>query len=212
MDQDAPTRTNLLARRAQIKLAQSGVDMLRGKREALLSDLIDAARELQRMQDELFRRGRDATAALAMARAVRSTAEVRAAAGVGRRDLNVRVVYHPSWGVELADVEHHDIVRGAEGRGTGRVNESPHVLEAAEAAERLLEQLLTSAPAERNIRLLGEEVKQTNRRINALEERLLPRLEHSVRRIRDALEEREREEVFRLKRVKKKHEARGRAG
>ena len=52
--------------------------------------------------------------------------------------------------------------------------------------------------------MLGEEVKKTNRRINALNEYLLPKLRGEVRKISRVLEEREREDTFRLKKIKKK--------
>jgi len=81
---------------------------------------------------------------------------------------------------------------------------SAYVLEAAESAESMLEQLVRCAPIERNIQLLGEEIKKTNRRINALNEYLLPKLRGEVRTIARVLEEREREDTFRLKKIKKK--------
>ena len=49
---------------------------------------------------------------------------------------------------------------------------------------------------------LGAEIKRTTRRINALNEVVLPTLSHQVREIRLALEERDREEVFRTKRFR----------
>jgi V/A-type H+-transporting ATPase subunit D len=47
------------------------------------------------------------------------------------------------------------------------------------------------------------------RRVNALEQRLLPALQSEVDYIRAVLDQREREDIFRLKRLKKKHSARG---
>ena len=52
--------------------------------------------------------------------------------------------------------------------------------------------------------IIGEEVRKVSRRINALEEYLLPRLRDEVRNIYRVLDEREREDTFRLKRIKKK--------
>ncbi len=204
MDDLAPTRMNLLARRAQIKLAADGAGLLKGKREALLKELIARARELKVLRRELHRRGRMAVAALAMARAVNGSPELRSAAVAGRRDVDVEARLHNVWGLELADVEHAGLVRKHGERNIGQLDCCSHVLEAAEAAERLLQQLVTCAPVERNLQLLGEEVRKTTRRINALEEHLLPRLRQDVRTIARVLDEREREDVFRLKRIKKK--------
>lgn len=50
-----------------------------------------------------------------------------------------------------------------------------------------------------------EEVRKvlflTNRKVNALEHLVIPKLEKSIFTVKDALEEREREEFFRLKRT-----------
>ena len=49
----------------------------------------------------------------------------------------------------------------------------------------------------------GEEVQKTNRRVNALEQVFIPALGDQVRFIRMTLDERAREDLFRLKKVKK---------
>ena len=43
MDNVAPTRMQLLAHKASIKFAADGVQLLEGKREALLKELIERA-------------------------------------------------------------------------------------------------------------------------------------------------------------------------
>jgi len=54
-----------------------------------------------------------------------------------------------------------------------------------------------------------EEVEKTKRRVNALEFKVIPELKETEAFIRLRLEEMERENTFRLKRVKQKAEARG---
>ena len=61
------------------------------------------------------------------------------------------------------------------------------------------------APLERKMLQLADEIRKTTRRVNALEGRLLPALHEQVRYIRGVLDQREREDIFRLKRLKKKH-------
>lgn len=204
VDTTAPTRTNLLARKAQIKLATEGASLLEGKREVLLKELIARARELRSLRNELHQRGRMAVAALAIARAVRGTPEVRSASVAGRRELEVKVLREKVWGLELSDVAHADLVRTPRPRAMGQFDCSAHILEASEAAEKMLERLIECAPKESNLQILGEEVRKVSRRINALNESLLPRLRADVRRITRVLDEREREDTFRLKRIKRK--------
>lgn len=204
MDQLAPTRMNLLQRKGQIKLASDGVGLLKGKRDALLKELLDRARQLRKMRDELHARGRAANGAIAIAQAVRGTPELKSAGIASRRELNVTVLSEKVWGLSLGDVELVGIVRKMPERGMGLLDTSAHVHEAAECSESMLEQLLKCAPLERNLQVIGEEVKKVSRRINALEEYLIPKLRAEVRTIARVLDEREREDTFRLKRIKAK--------
>lgn len=207
MEGGAATRMELMSKRGQIKLASEGVSLLEGKREALLQELISRAKELRNLRNDLHRRGRRAVGSLAFARAMRSTPEVRSIGAAGRRDLALTVRTERVWGMYLGHIESANVVRTPRERGVGLLDTSAHVLEAAQSAEEMLEQLVKCAPLERNIQMLGEEVKKTNRRINALNEYLLPKLREEVRGIRRVLEEREREDIFRLKKIKMKQAA-----
>lgn len=211
LDTLTPTRMNLLQLKAQIKLAVDGVSLLKGKRDALLQELLDRARALRAMRDDLHQRGREASATLALARAVRGTPELRSAALAGRRELNIQVRTEKLWGLTLGRVNLDGIVRRANERGVGLFDSSAHLYETAEAQEQMLEQLLRCAPLERNLQIVGEEVKKVSRRINALEEYLIPKLAAEMHAIARVLDEREREDTFRLKRIKAKKAAQKRA-
>jgi V/A-type H+-transporting ATPase subunit D len=52
-----------------------------------------------------------------------------------------------------------------------------------------------------------DEIEKTKRRVNALEFKLLPELRTNQEYIEQKLEEQEREEIFRLKKIKDKKEA-----
>ncbi len=64
--------------------------------------------------------------------------------------------------------------------------------------------MLDLAPRELRLRRIGEDIRRTNRRVNALEQQLIPRLEAQARYIHQVLEERARDDVIRLKRLKQK--------
>ncbi|MCF6286072.1 MAG: V-type ATP synthase subunit D, partial [Candidatus Hydrogenedentes bacterium] len=66
MDSIAPTRMNMLLLKGQIKMASDGVGLLKGKRDALMQELLTRARQLRDMRDELHDRGRAAGDAMAM--------------------------------------------------------------------------------------------------------------------------------------------------
>ena len=59
---------------------------------------------------------------------------------------------------------------------------------------------------EMRLKRLGEEIRKASRKINALEQVLIPGLDQEISRIEVALEEREREAIGRLKRFKASRE------
>jgi V/A-type H+-transporting ATPase subunit D len=95
--------------------------------------------------------------------------------------------------------------RAADQRGSSPTGWGATAVEAARLHEEALEVLLRIASRELHLARLGEEIQATSRRINALEQLLLPALAGEAARIEGALEEREREDAVRLKRFRKRH-------
>lgn len=73
---------------------------------------------------------------------------------------------------------------------------------------RVLQSLLRLASLQTAFHLLDEVIKVTNRRVNALEYVILPRTENTINYISSELDEQDREEFFRLKKVQSKKKER----
>jgi len=89
------------------------------------------------------------------------------------------------------------------------IGTSVYIDEAAKAFENLVQTIIEAAEIETTMKKLLDEVEKTKRRVNALEFKVIPELQESEAFIRLRLEEMERENTFRLKRVKQKAEAHG---
>ena len=83
---------------------------------------------------------------------------------------------------------------------------SARIDEAAEAYEELLESIILAAEVETAMKKMLEEIETTKRRVNALEFNILPELHENKEYIEQKLEEQEREEIFRMKKIKAKKE------
>jgi len=81
-------------------------------------------------------------------------------------------------------------------------------LDAARRHEEAVEVLLAIASRELHLRRLGEEIRDTSRRINALEQLLVPRLSREAARVEAVLDGCAREDAIRLKRFRRRHPAR----
>jgi V/A-type H+-transporting ATPase subunit D len=78
----------------------------------------------------------------------------------------------------------------------------PSAYAAAQQLTESMSKLLTLAEAEARIESIAQELMLTNRKVNALERVILPKIQETLRYIEGRLEEETLEEFFRAKRVK----------
>lgn len=202
MEQVKATRAELLAKRSQIALARQGRDLLKEKRNALLRELMRTAEQVMRSGDELEQRVGEATMALAIAEALDGPEAVRSAAFAARGQVTLEVTGTNVMGVPVPVIERKSVARNLLNRGYSLPSVSNRIDAAAEAFETLLDCAIEVADSEMRLRRLAEEIGRTTRRVNALDNVLIPRLETERNYIQMVLEEREREDLFRLKRIK----------
>jgi V/A-type H+/Na+-transporting ATPase subunit D len=88
------------------------------------------------------------------------------------------------------------------------INAGASTLDAAAQFRKLVEALTKVAATETRLRRIGEEIKKTSRRVNALEQLVIPGINAQIRDIRSVLDQRALEEVTVLKRIKNKLEKR----
>ena len=211
MEEVRPTRSELLERRAQIQLAQQGTDLLKRKRDALLMEFMDVVDDTMRLSEALEDNTAEAQYALTIARAVDGTVGVHSAGLASKGDIPVEVTGTKVMGVPIPVVRKiRAPQRSTLTRGYSIVGVSSRIDETAERFEQVLDVVIEYAGVETRLRRIGEEIQKTSRRVNALEQVTVPRLADQVAYIRMTLDERAREDLFRLKKVKKKIERRKR--
>jgi len=205
------TRMGLLEVRARRAVAAKGARLLRAKREVLAGELWKIMREVLEGRARLDESLREAVKALGLARALDGEAALESLALAAGREVPIQVSVRRVWGVPTPSVSSPPLARPADGRGTSATSWGPAGAEAARRHEKALEVLLRIASRELHLARLGEEIQATSRRINALEQLLLPALGGEASRIEGALDERDREDAVRLKRFRARKERR-RAG
>lgn len=203
MEELHTTRTELLQRRTQIELAQQGRDLLEKKRDALLVEFMEIMEAVLELGANLRRVAADAHYALAIAQAVDGVVNLQSAALATRGEITVDISGTHIMGVPIPEVAKSDVRRSASERGYGITGISSRIDEVAEKFEDELNIIIEMAAIETKLKRLGAEIQKTRRRVNALDQVVIPTLTKQVRYISMALDERSREDLFRLKRVKK---------
>ena len=207
MEEVRPTRAELLERKQQIALAQQGMDLLKQKRDALLIEFMSVMDETLRLSESLQKSVSEAQYSLAVAKAVDGPVAVRSAALATAGRVTIDMAGAKIMGVAVPVVTKGESpLKTSFTRGYSVTGVSSRVDESAEKFEKILEVIIEYADIETRLKRLGEEINKTNRRVNALEQVTIPALHEQVAYISQTLDERAREDLFRLKKVKKKIE------
>lgn len=200
---DSRSRMTLLADRAQLALARQGQALLEEKRDALLQEFHAQVRVIYAASDEVEAAASAARLALEEARIWLGDVPVAAAASAAASaDAWVELHSASVMGVAVPAITPRSLVRGVEDRGRAVAVSGPALELAAERFEEELSLAIRLASVEARTRRLAREIRRTSSRVNALRTRIIPRLQAETRSIQLALEQREREDRFRLKRVK----------
>ncbi len=206
MERVPPTRIGLLGTREKRLTVLKGAGLLRGKREALANEFFRLMQGVLAGRVRLEESLREATRVLTVARALEGEDALCSLALAAAREIPVEIERRKVWGIPTPEVAAPRLLRSSDARGASPVGWGLGAIEVARRHEEAAEILLTISSREIRLRRLGEEIRKASRRINALEQVLIPELDGEISRIEIALEEREREDLTRLKRFKGKRE------
>jgi V/A-type H+-transporting ATPase subunit D len=203
MEQVNPTRMELIRKKGQIRMAEQGRDLLRQKMDVLIREFFLLTESFSRSRDELEAAASDAYRSLLIAQAVDDSIALKSAAFATKKGITLDVRSRNIMGVPVPVIEKKRVARNVLERGYGIVGTSGRIDETAEKFEIELNIIMDLAEKETAMRRLGAEIQMCRRRVNALEQVLIPELNRQARYIKLSIEEREREDLFRLKKVKK---------
>lgn len=204
-----PTRSELLEIKKKIKLTKSGYKILKMKRDGLILEFFKILEQAKDIRDKVNHDYDEAMERIAVAKAVDGAIAVQSAAFALKTHPELSLRSKNIMGIVVPEIEASSIRTPMDKRGYGVIGTTVYIDEAAKAFENLVETIIEAAEIETTMKKILEEVEKTKRRVNALEFKVIPDLQESEAFIRLRLEEMERENTFRLKRVKQKAEAHG---
>ncbi len=194
-----PTRSSLLRVRQDLRFAREGYEILDRKREQLTAELIPLAHNAEVIQQEVWKLLEAAYGALAEARLTMGQERVEWAALAVHKTVDVQLKFRGVMGVSIPVIRAH----GSPPEMPYSLGETSATLDEASAAFRaVLAKLPELAELMTSVWRLAGELRKTQRRVNALQYIFIPEYEETVTFIQGVLEEREREDVFRLKLLK----------
>lgn len=197
----APTKSNLLATKEQLAISTNGYELLEEKREILVRELMQLVEQVKLLEGKIDKVIAEAYPAFKRMLMIDGADQVERISHAIHYDFDIieKVVTVGGMQFETIDVELPKKELFYSFMGT-YANTDATIVKFFE----LLSLLTQMASIRTIVWRLAEEVKRTQRRVNALDKLIIPQATETISYIESVLEERERENIFVLKALKKK--------
>lgn len=198
----APTKSNLLAIKEQLAVSTNGYELLEEKREILVRELMHLVEKVKLLEKDIDTVVAQAYPAFKKMLMVDGADQIeRISRGIhydfdiSEKRVTIGGMGFSSMDVTMPKQELFYSFMGTDANTDATISKFFELLS-----------LLTEMASIRTIVWrLAEEVKKTQRRVNALDKMIIPQAKETKLYIESVLEERERENVFVLKALKKKN-------
>jgi len=196
----SPTRINLIRTKKTLSLAESGRDVLERKRDILLRELRNSIYEAEKAREELLEALAKAYQSLKEANMAKGSETVANVALGSSYEADFLLDFKSIMGVSVPNVEFQSETDAKPDYGFA--NTSAELDKAFKQFYGVLELIADLARAEGTTFQIANDVGRTQRRVNALNYVLIPMYRNITKKIALVLEEKDREEFVRTKRIK----------
>ncbi|HRV33382.1 MAG TPA: V-type ATP synthase subunit D [Anaerovoracaceae bacterium] len=197
----APTKSNLIKAKSSLNLSKSGFELLDQKRNVLIREMMDLAEKAKNIQTEISAIFAEAYEALQVANITLGIKNVEDMTYSIPNNESFDVLMKSIMGVDIPIIKYQrsDILPAY-----GFYNTNLALDRARQQFNEVHYKIYDLAEIENSIFKLAKEIEKTNKRTNALKHIQIPKYQEQIKQIQETLEEKEREDFFRLKRVKNK--------
>ncbi len=199
-----PTKASLMKTKSLLEFSEKGFELLDKKRNVLITEmmgLMDRARDIQNAISTTFGKAYEALQVVNISLGVFNVEEIAVSIPILEE---FEILMSSIMGAEIPTIKYEES-RIETYYGFFRTNPALDIaLISFKQVKYLVYQL---AEVENSVYKLAMEIKKTQKRANALEKIQIPRYKKQLKTIREVLEEKEREEFFRIKLVKQRKQS-----
>ena len=197
-----PTRMGLLLTKRKLKLASKGHKLLKQKQDVLIMEFFNVLREIKRLRKEVAAKIIFAQKSLSRAQALQGTADIERVFNSLTDDVVITFKQRNIMGVKIPEI---DEIK-TDYHWYSYLDSNVELDNAVVLYREMFPSLMKLAEKQLALNRIADDIKKTKRKVNALEYIIVPRLEAVKEMISFKLEEQERENFTRLKKIKKKKE------
>ncbi len=198
----APTKSNLIKAKSSLELSNKGFELLDKKRNVLIKEMMNLVERAKTIQGSIYTTIQEAYDYLQQVNVSMGIQNVENLAKSIPKDEEFEILLKSVMGVDIPTIKYDK----KEITPSYGFHNSTLVLDAAAEKFRTVRYMMYElAEIDNCIFKLAKEIQKTQKRTNALQHIQIPKYKEQVKYIQEALEEKEREDFFRLKRVKGKN-------
>jgi len=190
--------------KSRLVLSTRGHKLLKDKQDELMRQFINLIRENNILRDEVEKELTASMRSFVVAKSLLNEAFIEelfavpaTAVELGIQENNIMSVVVPQMNFSMVDQDDKST-----DLQYGYVNSNGELDDAIKKIEDILPKLLKLTEIEKTCQLLADEIEKTRRRVNALEYKMIPQLQETIRYIQMKLEENERSSIVRMMKVK----------
>jgi len=201
MNKVAPTKANLMKSKSMLSFSKKGYDLLDRKRNVLIREVMGLVSRAENIQSQIAEIFDEAYRSLQYTNIILGTNVVKELSNSVSKGEDYDVLLQSVMGVEIPKIK-YEKKQIQPSYGLFRTNATfDNALTKFDEVKYLIYEL---AEIETAVYKLAMEIKKTQKRANGLDKIQIPKYTEIVKDIENALEEKEREDFFRLKKVKSK--------
>lgn len=197
----APTKSNLIKAKSSLELSQKGYELLDKKRNVLIREMMELVEKAKDIQSNIYETIGQAYESLEIVNITMGIKNVEDIAHSIPMDEEFSILLKSVMGVDIPIIKYKE-VPPAPSYTFHNTNPAFDIAVAKFNQVRYMIYKLTEI--ETSVYKLAKEIEKTLKRANALEYIQIPKYEEQVKHIQDVLEEKEREDFFRLKMINKR--------
>jgi V/A-type H+-transporting ATPase subunit D len=196
----APTKSNLIKSKASLELSKSGFELLDKKRMVLIKEMMELVEKTKGIQERIYHTISDAYGTLQTVNITMGIKNVEDIAHSIPKEEEFEILLKSVMGVDIPTIKY----KREELHPSYGFHQTNTALDIAITKFHEVRYMIYElAEIENSIFKLAKEIEKTQKRTNALQHIQIPKYKEQVKYIQEVLEEKEREDFFRLKRMKK---------
>ncbi|MEG0013291.1 MAG: V-type ATP synthase subunit D [Cellulosilyticaceae bacterium] len=196
----APTKSNLIKSKSSLELSKKGFELLDKKRIVLIREMMELVDKAKGIQSRIYTTVAEAYEVLQAVNITMGIKNVEDIAYSIPKDEEFEVLLKSVMGVDIPTIQYEK----KELYPTyGFHNTNAALDRAAHKFREVRYMIYELAEIDNSIFKLAKEIQKTQKRTNALQHIQIPKYKEQIKYIQDVLEEKEREDFFRLKKITK---------